>query len=68
MAPNELPECMCICCVVELNAITKANQIDLLVVAHGLRDYLNVLTRRHGKKVDITFDIPELSVVVNKNA
>jgi len=68
MASNELPECMSLSCVVELNAITKANQIDLLVAAHALRDYLNVLTRRYGKKVDITFDIPELSVVVNKNA
>jgi len=67
MEHDKLPKCMSLSCVVELNAISEANQIDLLVVAHTLRDYLNVLSRRHSKKVDITFDIPELTVIVNKD-
>lgn len=51
---------------VELNAISKTNEIDLLLCTNALRDFLDRLSKRYSKSVDITFDCPDICVTIEK--
>jgi len=51
---------------VELNAIAKANEIDLLLCTNSLRDFLDRLSKRYSKSVDISFDCPDITVTIEK--
>jgi hypothetical protein len=51
---------------VELTAIAEANEIDLLLCTNSLRDFLDRLSKRYSKSVDISFDCPDICVTIEK--